>query len=66
MKPRARKAAGCFILLAYLALYTMAAVTLGGVLAERAPTWALLIFFAVAGFAWVLPLRPLIGWMKRP
>lgn len=66
MNPRTRKAVGCLALLVYLALYTIIAATIGGALADRWPTWAVLVFYAIAGFAWVLPLKPLIAWMKRP
>lgn len=65
MDARARKALGCFMLLAYLAIYAAAAATLGGVLTSILPSWALLAFYAVAGVAWVLPLKPLFVWMNQ-
>lgn len=66
MHIRARKALGCFVLLAYLALYAAAAATLGAYLLPILPGWAELAFFAVAGVAWVFPLKPLFAWMNRP
>lgn len=65
MDARARKALGCFVLLAYLALYAAAAATLGGMLTPILPGWTLLAFYAVAGVAWVLPLKPLFVWMNQ-
>jgi hypothetical protein len=63
MKPAARRAIGSAILLAYLAIYVAVAVTIGGFLAN-APAWALLIYYALAGTAWGLPLYPLFVWMR--
>lgn len=65
MKMRARKALGCFALLAYLTLYAACAAALGGYLLPLLPVWAELIYFVVAGVAWVIPLKPLFGWMNR-
>lgn len=65
MNMRARKAVGCFALLAYLAVYAAFAATLGGWLATFLPWWAQLIYFAVAGVIWVFPLKPLFGWTNR-
>jgi hypothetical protein len=65
MEARARKALGCFVLLADLALFTIGAATLAGALLPRAPAWAQLVFFAVAGIVWIAPLRPLFAWMNR-
>jgi len=65
MNMRARKALGCLVLLGYLALYAAVAATLGAYLSPLLPGWAELIFFVVAGIAWVAPLRPLFAWMNR-
>jgi hypothetical protein len=66
MQMRARKAAGCFALLSYLALYAAGAATLGAALAPALPGWAELFYYAVAGIVWIAPLRPLFRWMNRP
>lgn len=65
MNARTRKAIGCFVLLAYLALYAGLATTFGAWLLARAPGWAALPYFVAAGLVWVLPLKPLFGWMNR-
>jgi hypothetical protein len=64
MDIRARKAIGCAALLAYLAVYTIAAATLGDILAAHVPQVALVFYYAVAGIAWVAPLKPLFAWMN--
>ena len=63
MNIRSRKALGCLLLLACLAIYIVLAAALGGWLNTRAPAWALLGFYVLAGVAWVAPLRPLLRWM---
>lgn len=65
MKIRTRKALGCFILLAYIAIYTVLATSLGVALVPLIPTWAQLIFYAVAGIVWIFPLKPLFAWINR-
>lgn len=65
MNMRARKALGCFVLLAYLAIYAMLAASAGVGLAPLIPTWAQLTFYAIAGVVWIFPLKPLFAWMNR-
>jgi predicted membrane channel-forming protein YqfA (hemolysin III family) len=65
MNTRTRKALGCFVLLAYLALYAALAATLGTYVLAHTPNWAALIYYVVAGVVWVAPLKPLFDWMNR-
>ena len=65
MNTRTRKALGCFVLLAYLALYTALAAEFGGYVLAHAPNCAALIYYIVAGVIWVAPLKPLFAWMNR-
>jgi membrane protein implicated in regulation of membrane protease activity len=65
METRTRKAFGCFVLLAYIAIYAMLAASLGVALVPLVPTWAQLIFYAIAGIIWIFPLKPLFAWMNR-
>lgn len=58
-----RIALGSLALLVYLIAYVVVAVTLGGLLPQAWPV--LLVYYAVAGIAWVFPLRPLLNWMSR-
>lgn len=64
MPPRLRKAIGAAALLGYLVAYVAGAIMLGEALLGTGPVWAQLAYFAVAGIAWVLPLKPLFGWMN--
>jgi hypothetical protein len=65
MNIRTRKALGCFVLLAYIAIYTVLAASLGVALVPLIPTWAQLVFYAVAGVVWIFPLKPLFAWINR-
>jgi hypothetical protein len=58
----ARKGLGTLLLFTYLPAYVIIAVTIGGYL--NAIAWAALVFYAVAGIAWIFPLRPLFRWMN--
>ncbi|MEO0466986.1 MAG: DUF2842 domain-containing protein [Pseudomonadota bacterium] len=62
---RGRKFIGMLVLVAYLIAYVWAVVSISASLAS-APNWAQLIFYVVAGFVWVAPLKPLFGWMNAP
>ena len=58
-----RSALGSLILIVWLTVYVVGAVLLWEILPlnkvfER-------IYFAVAGFAWLLPLPPLLRWMQQ-
>jgi hypothetical protein len=65
MNASARKAIVVVVLLIYLAGYVVLAATFGTWLLARVPAWGALIYFAIAGMIWILPLKPLFGWMNR-
>jgi hypothetical protein len=65
MQMRARKAAGCLALLAYLTLYAALAATVGAILLPVLPAWAEFVYYAIAGIIWIFPLKPLFAWMNR-
>lgn len=66
MPQRLRKLLGTVVLVLFVTVYALAAMT---VAAAKLPgtSWPVqLIFFLVAGLAWVIPAAPLITWMQRP
>ena len=65
MDMRTRKALGCAVLLGYITIYAILAASLGVALVPVIPTWAQLLFYAIAGFIWIFPLKPLFAWMNR-
>jgi hypothetical protein len=62
MSPRVRKLIGMVGILAFLAAYVVGVATLG----DHVPKlwWAQVIYFALAGVVWGVPLFPLIRWMN--
>ncbi len=63
MSPRLRKFIGLIAILAFCAFYVVVVVTVGDYLPDH---WAVrLIYYAVAGTAWGVPLFPLIRWMNQ-
>jgi hypothetical protein len=62
MNPRLRKAIACFAILAFLIAYIWAAVSIGDYVPDV--WWAKVIYYAVIGFAWWLPLIPLVSWAE--
>ena len=66
MSMRWKKLIGGFALLAIIAIYSLLVMRLAvAVLPDAGPVLELL-FYAVAGMAWVLPVGYLIKWMNAP
>ena len=61
---RQRKLIGLFILLIWLTVYALGAMSF----AVRYVHDDLLVqtlFYIIAGFAWIIPLKPLLFWMQK-
>lgn len=63
MTARVRKLVGGFGLLVFLGGYVWAATALSDHLPDNGAVK--LLFFAVVGIAWGVPILPLISWMNR-
>jgi len=62
MPARLRKLVGLVAMLAFMAVYVVLASKLGDLVPDH---WAArLVYYAVVGTAWGLPLFPLIRWMN--
>lgn len=62
MSPRIKKLLGLLIILPGLFAYIIVAITI----ADYVPNHKIVqfIYFAIAGIAWVFPLKPLFIWMN--
>lgn len=60
-----RKLIVSFGLIVYLCVYVWAVITLGSAI-NAAPDWVQLIFYMLAGLVWIVPLKPMFGWMNAP
>ncbi|OXE36946.1 MAG: hypothetical protein CGW95_04630 [Phenylobacterium zucineum] len=63
MKARLRKLIGGFGLLAFIGAYVWAVTAIGEHLPDQMQIK--LIYFAITGLAWGVPVLPLISWMNR-
>jgi predicted membrane channel-forming protein YqfA (hemolysin III family) len=57
-----RKFIGAMAILVWVTAY-IAVVAVFGDRVTKEPLWIQLIFFPVAGLAWVIPIKPLLKWM---
>ncbi|MEI6573689.1 MAG: hypothetical protein RLZ07_1844 [Pseudomonadota bacterium] len=66
MRRRTRKLIGTVVMLVFVIVYSLAAMSIAqGRLQDADKLWHGVYYF-VAGLAWILPLMPLIRWMERP
>lgn len=66
MKRRTRKFIGTIFLVVFVIFYALAVMVVAQVpVLQTAPRWVHLVFYAVAGLAWAVPIIPVIKWMER-
>ena len=63
MGPRTRKAVATVGVLAFLGFYVWGVTSLAGFIPQA--WWAQVLYFAVAGLAWGVPILPLIKWAEK-
>jgi hypothetical protein len=63
MNPRIRKLVGMLAMLVFLFFYVVLAIAIAARLPDH-PAVSLL-YFAIVGVAWGVPLFPLLSWMNR-
>jgi hypothetical protein len=66
MPRRLRKLIGTIVMIVFVTVYALLAMTLADSRVSQAPELIRAAVYAVLGLAWVLPLMPLIRWMERP
>jgi hypothetical protein len=66
MSMRWKKFIGIFALLAILAVYALLVMRVAVAVLPGAGPLVEFLFYAVAGIAWVVPVRYLIVWMNTP
>jgi hypothetical protein len=57
-----RKIIGSLVMIAWMVGYIAVAAVVGDRIAQEHWAWKLL-YFPIAGLAWVLPLKPLLRWI---
>ena len=66
MTIRTRKFVGAIALLAFVAVYALAAMMVAVVLQVNGSKLAEIIYYPVAGLLWVLPAMWHVKWMQSP
>jgi len=66
MSMRWKKLIGTFVLLAIIAVYVLLVMRAAVAILPGAGPVSEFVFYAVAGLAWVVPVRYLILWMNKP
>ncbi len=66
MPLRLRKLIGATLLVAFVCLYALIVMTVAAAKLPGTSGLTQLVFYAVAGLAWVVPAGLIIAWMGRP
>ena len=64
MTRKSKKLAGSLLLGIYLIAYVAVVSGLGARITEISD-WLQIVFYIVAGIAWIIPLKPVFAWMNR-
>ena len=60
-----RKLIGTTAILLFVVAYALVVMALAQPILREAGAVTQLLFYAVAGTAWIVPIMPLIAWMER-
>jgi len=66
MKLRTRKAVGIFLTLGFLTVYSLVAMAFGGVFILGKGQVAEVLYYVIAGLAWLPVEMAIIKWMSLP
>jgi hypothetical protein len=65
MSPRTKKLIGTFGILVWVAVYTLIMMQVAVAVLPGAHALVQLVFYAVAGTVWIVPVGLLLPWMHR-
>lgn len=66
MPERLRKLIGTIVLVVFICLYALTAMTVAAAKLPGTSGLTQLVYFVVAGLAWIIPAGALIAWMVKP
>ena len=66
MNVRLKKFIGAVLLLAFVIVYTLFAMALGGIIINTQPKLVQFVYYVVAGLLWTLPALVIIRWSSKP
>ncbi len=65
LQPRTKKLIGTLATLVWLPVYALIAMRVGVAVLPGAGAFATLLYYAVAGTAWIVPVGLMLPWMHR-
>lgn len=66
MPERLKKLIGSIVLVIFVCVYALTAMTVAAAKLPGTSGLTQLVFYMVAGLAWVIPAAALISWMQKP
>jgi hypothetical protein len=65
LSPRTKKLIGTIVMLVWLTLYALIAMRVGVAVLPNAGPFVTLLYYAIAGTAWIIPIGLMLPWMHR-
>lgn len=65
LTPRTKKLIGTIVILIWVPIYALIAMRIGLSVLRDANPFVQLIYYAVAGTAWIIPIGLMLPWMSR-
>jgi hypothetical protein len=65
MSPRIKKLIGAIVIVVWLPIYALAATGVGVRVLPHAPWYVVLLYYALAGTLWIIPIGLMFPWMYR-
>jgi hypothetical protein len=65
LAPRSKKFIGLLVILAWLFIYCLAAMRVGVAVLPNANGLIKLLYYAIVGTAWIIPIGLMLPWMHR-
>jgi len=65
LSPRSKKLIGTIVILIWLPVYAAIAMRIGVAVLPEANSVVALLYYAIAGTAWIIPIGLMLPWMSR-
>lgn len=65
LSPHAKKLIGAVVTLIWLPIYALACMGVGVHVLPKAPWYVSLLYYALAGTLWIVPIGLMLPWMYR-
>jgi Protein of unknown function (DUF2842) len=65
LTPRYKKLIGAVIIIVWVPVYALVAMRLGVAILPEANSLVALVYYVIAGTAWIIPIGLMLPWMSR-